>query len=233
MKTVSSRLWHGFLPALSKVTSCKKKSLRILVRMYFHNIPSHNAHVGYERVTVVAKTANMAAPDTKHPMQCEPNQAFSAKGPYGGEAGLPGGTWSWDPVPAPRVRGSIYTKTGPQALGQNTHTVATIYKEVLTPSRLPRKNRKLVRRGGDRGKNPKRHCGVFSAPKMINLKGVQRQNPYIAVGYPNSEGCCWACCDMYARRIRRDIFLQSLTLLRAGKNPCQELKMTVSTNNCS
>ena len=32
-------------------------------------------------------------------------------------------------------------------------------------------------------------------------------------------------------RIRKDIFLQSLALLRAGHNPCQRREMTVSTNN--
>ena len=32
-------------------------------------------------------------------------------------------------------------------------------------------------------------------------------------------------------RIRKDIFLHSLALLRAGHNPCQRHGMTVSTNN--
>ena len=32
-------------------------------------------------------------------------------------------------------------------------------------------------------------------------------------------------------RIRKDIFLQSLAVLRAGHNPCQIREMTVSTNN--
>ena len=32
-------------------------------------------------------------------------------------------------------------------------------------------------------------------------------------------------------RIQKDVFLQSLALLRAGHNPCQRRKMTVSTNN--
>ena len=32
-------------------------------------------------------------------------------------------------------------------------------------------------------------------------------------------------------RIRKDIFLQSLALLRAGHNSCQRREMTVSTNN--
>ena len=32
-------------------------------------------------------------------------------------------------------------------------------------------------------------------------------------------------------RIRKDGFLQSLALLRAGHNPCQRREMTVSTNN--
>ena len=32
-------------------------------------------------------------------------------------------------------------------------------------------------------------------------------------------------------RIRKDLFLQSLALLRAVHNPCQRREMTVSTNN--
>ena len=32
-------------------------------------------------------------------------------------------------------------------------------------------------------------------------------------------------------RIRKDVFLQSLALLRAGNKPCQRRQMTVSTNN--
>ena len=32
-------------------------------------------------------------------------------------------------------------------------------------------------------------------------------------------------------RIRKDVFLQSLALPRAGQNPCQRREMTVSTNN--
>ena len=32
-------------------------------------------------------------------------------------------------------------------------------------------------------------------------------------------------------RIRKDVFLQSLALLRAGQNPFQRREMTVSTNN--
>ena len=32
-------------------------------------------------------------------------------------------------------------------------------------------------------------------------------------------------------RIRKDVFLQSLALLRTSHNPCQRHKMTVSTNN--
>ena len=32
-------------------------------------------------------------------------------------------------------------------------------------------------------------------------------------------------------RIRKDVFLQSVALPRAGQNPCQKCEMTVSTNN--
>ena len=34
-------------------------------------------------------------------------------------------------------------------------------------------------------------------------------------------------------KIRKDVFLQSLALPRAGHNPCQRREMTVSTNNGS
>ena len=47
------------------------------------------------------------------------------------------GTWSWDPGPPPWVRGSIYKKKVLQDPGPNTHTAATIRKEVLTPPHPP------------------------------------------------------------------------------------------------
>ena len=47
------------------------------------------------------------------------------------------GTWSWDPGPPPWVRGSIYKKKVLQDPGPNTHTMATIHKEVLTPPPTP------------------------------------------------------------------------------------------------
>ena len=50
-----------------------------------------------------------------------------------GGGGLTGGTWSWDPGPPPWVRGSIHKKKVLQDSGPNTHTAATIRKEVLTP----------------------------------------------------------------------------------------------------
>ena len=51
--------------------------------------------------------------------------------------GLTGGTWSWDPGPPPWVRGSIYKKKVLQDPGPNTHTAATIHKEVLPPPPPP------------------------------------------------------------------------------------------------
>ena len=48
-----------------------------------------------------------------------------------GEGGATGGTWSWDPGPPPWVRGSIYKKKVLRDPGPNTHTTATIRKEVL------------------------------------------------------------------------------------------------------
>ena len=50
-----------------------------------------------------------------------------------GGGGATGGTWSWDPGPPPWVRGSIYKKKGLREPGPNTHTEATVRKEVLTP----------------------------------------------------------------------------------------------------
>ena len=47
--------------------------------------------------------------------------------------GPTGGTWSWDPGPPPWVRGSIYKKNVLQDPGPNTHTAATVRKEVLPP----------------------------------------------------------------------------------------------------
>ena len=49
------------------------------------------------------------------------------------------GTRNWDPGPPSWVRGSIYKKKGLKDPGPNTHTAATICKEVLTPTPSPKK----------------------------------------------------------------------------------------------
>ena len=59
-----------------------------------------------------------------------------ARGHMGG-GGPTGGTWSWDLRPPPWVRGSIYKKKVLHNPGPNTHTAATIRKEVLTPLPAP------------------------------------------------------------------------------------------------
>ena len=59
-----------------------------------------------------------------------------ARGHMGGGGGTRG-TWSWDPGPQPWVRGSTYKKKVLQDPGPNTHTAATIRKEVLTPPPPP------------------------------------------------------------------------------------------------
>ena len=55
--------------------------------------------------------------------------------------------------------------------GPNTHTAATIRKEVLTP---PPKKRETQVQGG-RGSNSKNHCWVIFDPKMMILQVVRRQ----------------------------------------------------------
>ena len=51
--------------------------------------------------------------------------------------GATGGTWSWDPRSPPWVGGSICKKKVLRDPGPNTHTAATIRKEVLTPPPTP------------------------------------------------------------------------------------------------
>ena len=93
VETIISRLWHGFSLVLGKATDCKKTSFRILVGIYYHNIPTHTPQSGYHGVTEVAKTANIAKmaekcincmstrptpPHTK-PMESGPGNSFSAQ----------------------------------------------------------------------------------------------------------------------------------------------------------
>ena len=94
------------------------------------------------------------------------------------------GTRSWDPRPPPWVRGSIYKKKVLPDPGPNTHTAATIRKQVLTPP--PQKKGTQVRGGGGYGGlNPKNHRGISFGPKMMILQGVRRQKPYNGVCYAN------------------------------------------------
>ena len=81
------------------------------------------------------------------------------------------GTWSWDARPPPWVRGSIYKKKVLRDPGPNTHTAATIRKEVLTPPHPPPLQKKGVPkcRGGYGGQNPKNHWGIIFGPKMMIL----------------------------------------------------------------
>ena len=60
-----------------------------------------------------------------------------ARGHIGG--GVTGCNWSWDRGPPQWVRGSIYKKKVLQDPGPNTHTAATIHKEVLPPPPHPKK----------------------------------------------------------------------------------------------
>ena len=100
---------------------------------------------------------------------------------------MTGGTWSRDPGPPPWARGSIYKKKVLQDPGPNTHTAATIHKEVLTPppSPPPPQKKGYPGAGGHGGQNPKNYWGVIFGPKMMILQGVRRQKPYIGVCYAN------------------------------------------------
>ena len=67
--------------------------------------------------------------------------------------------------------------------GANTHTVATICKEVLTPPPPAKKGHPDTGRYGVQ--NPKNCWGIIFGPKMMILQGVQRQKPYVGVCYAN------------------------------------------------
>ena len=91
------------------------------------------------------------------------------------------------------VRGSIYKKKVLQDPGPNTHTAATICKEVLTPHHHPhhhhhpKKGYPSAGGGGGTGiKIQKNIGGSFFGPKMIILQGVRRQKPYNGVCYANN-----------------------------------------------
>ena len=43
----------------------------------------------------------------------------------------------------------------------------------------------------------------------------------------HSKGCKHGCCDYMPTRIRKDVFLDSLALPRAGQDPCQRRETTV------
>ena len=107
-----------------------------------------------------------------------------ARGHMGG-GGATGGTWSWDPGPPPWVRGSMYKKKVLHEPGPNTHTAATIRKEVLTPPH-PQPQKGVPRSlGGIRGSKSKKSLGDHFCPKMMILQGVRCQKSYIGVCYVN------------------------------------------------
>ena len=58
-------------------------------------------------------------------------------------------------------------------LGPNTHTAATIRKEVLTPPHPPPPKERYLGTGGT-GPNPKKLLGIIFGPKMMILQGVRR-----------------------------------------------------------
>ena len=76
-------------------------------------------------------------------------------------------------------------------MGPNTHTAATIHKEVLTsPPTHPRPPTQPPKRGypgavGCGGQNPKNHWRIIFGTKMMILQGVRRQKPYVGVCYAN------------------------------------------------
>ena len=104
-----------------------------------------------------------------------------AMGHMGG--GPTGGTQSWDLGPLPWVMGFIYKKKILQDPGANTHTAATIRKEVLTPPQPPQKGYPDM--GWYGGQNPKKYWEIIFGPKMMILQGVCRQKPYLGVCYVN------------------------------------------------
>ena len=68
-----------------------------------------------------------------------------------------GGNWGYlelGPGTPPWVRGSIYKKEVLRDPGPNTHTAATIRKEVLTPPSAPKRGTQV--RGGYGGQNQKK-----------------------------------------------------------------------------
>ena len=101
----------------------------------------------------------------------------------GGGGGATGGTRSWDPGPPPWVRGSIYKIKNLQDPGPNTHTAATIRKEVLPP---PQKKRYPGAGGGGYGgQTPKNQWRIIFGSEMMILQGVKHQKPCIGVCYAN------------------------------------------------
>ena len=71
--------------------------------------------------------------------------------------------------------------------GPNTHTAATIHKEVLTTLPTHPKKGYLGTGGGGTGVKiqKKNHWGIIFGPKMMILQGVGRQKPYLGVCYAN------------------------------------------------
>ena len=88
------------------------------------------------------------------------------------------------PKTPPWVRGSIYKNKALQDPGPNTHTAATICKEVLTPP-TPTPGTQVPGGGGVRGQNQKNHWGIIFGPKMMILQSFGRQKSYVGVCYAN------------------------------------------------
>ena len=90
-----------------------------------------------------------------------------------------GAKWGYlelGPGTPPWVRGSIYKKKVLQDPSPNTHTAATICKEVLTPP-PPTRGTQVQGGGGGGGtgvKIQKNHWGIIFGPKMMILQGVRR-----------------------------------------------------------
>ena len=88
-----------------------------------------------------------------------------------------GADWGYrelGPGTPPSVRGSIYKKKVLRDPGPNTHTAATICKEVLTPPPPPKRGYPSA--GGYGGQNPKNHSGIIFGPKMMILQGLDVRN---------------------------------------------------------
>ena len=111
-----------------------------------------------------------------------------------GHMGGGGGNWGYlelGPETPAMVRRSIYKKKVLQDPGPNTHTAATICKEVLTlPTPTPPFQKRVPGYGGGGGTGVKIHknyWGSIFGPKLMILQGVRHQKPYLGVCYANHK----------------------------------------------